>query len=289
MNAIQVEHLSYVYSQGTPFEKTAVDDFSVEIEKGALVGVIGHTGSGKSTLIQHLNGLLKPSAGKILINGRDIWENPKKIREFRFLVGLVFQYPEYQLFEETVAKDIAFGPSNMGLPPEEIEARVAEAARFSGLSADLMEKSPFELSGGQKRRVAIAGVLAMRPEVLVLDEPTAGLDPRGREQLLEEIDQYHRETGSTVLLVSHSMEDIARFADRVMVINEGKLFAYGTVDEVFSRTAELAQMGLAIPQISQIFLELSRRGYPVSPHVYTVEAAKQELLRALGRGAGAHA
>ncbi|MEG1774189.1 MAG: ATP-binding cassette domain-containing protein, partial [Oscillospiraceae bacterium] len=180
MNAIQVEHLSYVYSQGTPFEKTAVDDFSVEIEKGALVGVIGHTGSGKSTLIQHLNGLLKPSAGKILINGRDIWENPKKIREFRFLVGLVFQYPEYQLFEETVAKDIAFGPSNMGLPPEEIEARVAEAARFSGLSADLMEKSPFELSGGQKRRVAIAGVLAMRPEVLVLDEPTAGLDPRGR-------------------------------------------------------------------------------------------------------------
>ncbi|MEG2174670.1 MAG: energy-coupling factor transporter ATPase [Oscillospiraceae bacterium] len=284
MHAITVEHVSYVYSPGTPFEKTAVNDVSVGIEKGAMVGVIGHTGSGKSTLIQHLNGLLRPTSGKIYINGEDLWADPKNIRKFRFQVGLVFQYPEYQLFEETVARDIAFGPTNMGLPPEEVARRVEEAAVFSGLTPEVMSKSPFELSGGQKRRVAIAGVLAMRPEVLILDEPTAGLDPRGREQILGEIANYHQTTGSTVLLVSHSMEDIARFADRVLVINDGRIFAYGTVDEVFSRTEELAEMGLAIPQISHIFLELARRGFDVSPHVYTVEAARRELLRALGKG-----
>jgi energy-coupling factor transport system ATP-binding protein len=285
MEVIRTEKLTYVYSPNTPFEMTAVDDVSLSIEKGALVGVIGHTGSGKSTIIQHLNGLLRPTSGKVFINGRDIWAEPKKIRAVRFEVGLVFQYPEYQLFEETVSKDIAFGPSNMGLSPAEIADRVREAAAFAGLPEEVMEKSPFELSGGQKRRVAIAGVLAMRPDILILDEPTAGLDPNGREQILGEISDYHQATGSTVLLVSHSMEDIARFADRVLVVSDGKLFAYGSVDEVFSRTQELTNMGLAIPQISSIFMKLAAKGFAVNQHIYTVEAAARELLRFVEKGA----
>ncbi len=286
MIAVKADHVSYVYSPGTPFQKVAVDDFSLEIEAGDFVGVIGHTGSGKSTFIQHLNGLLRPTSGSVSILGRDIWADPKKIREFRFLVGLVFQYPEYQLFEETVAKDIAFGPTNMGLSAAEINDRVYEAAGFVGLDPDVMEKSPFELSGGQKRRVAIAGVLAMRPKVLILDEPTAGLDPKGREQIFGQIKEYHQKTGSTVLLVSHSMEDVARYAEKVLVVNDAKLFAYGTVKEVFSRTDELVNMGLAAPQVTKIFMALKKQGFDVSTQVYTVEAARRELLRALGRAGG---
>jgi energy-coupling factor transport system ATP-binding protein len=284
MNAVSLEHLTYIYSEGTPFEKRAVDDISLSIEQGAMVGIIGHTGSGKSTMIQHLNGLIKPTSGTVRIGGRDIWEDPKKIREFRFRVGLVFQYPEYQLFEETVEKDIAFGPANMGLGDAEIAERVREAAESVGLSPEDMQKSPFELSGGQKRRVAIAGVLAMRPEVLVLDEPTAGLDPRGRETVLSLIAAYHRRSGNTTMLVSHSMEDVARFASSVAVINDGKLFDYGTVGDVYARADELVEMGLAVPQVSRIFAELVRRGYPADPHVYTVEAARDEVLRLLGKG-----
>ena len=283
MIAVKTENLSYVYSPGTPFEKTAVDNFSLEIEEGEFVGVIGHTGSGKSTFIQHLNVLLRPTSGKIYIHGRDMWEDPKKIREFRFLVGLVFQYPEYQLFEETVEKDIAFGPGNMGLSAEEIAERVRVAAEFVGLPADVMQKSPFELSGGQKRRVAIAGVLAMRPKVLILDEPTAGLDPRGREQIFSQISDYHRKTGSTVLLVSHSMEDVAAHAKKVLVINDAKLFDYGSVDEVFAKTKELTEMGLAVPQITKIFARLREMGCDINANVFTVEAAKKELLRVLGK------
>ena len=214
MSILRTEHLSYVYSQGTPFEKIAIEDVNIDIEEGEFVGVIGHTGSGKSTLIQHFNGLLRPTSGKIFVDGQDIWANPKEIRKFRFMVGLVFQYPEYQLFEETVYKDIAFGPTNMGLSPEEIDARVRQAARFVGLSEDKLQKSPFELSGGQKRRVAIAGVLAMDPRVLILDEPTAGLDPRGRDKILGEIREYHQEKKNTILLVSHSMEDVAQYAQK---------------------------------------------------------------------------
>ncbi len=289
MIAVKADHVSYIYSPGTPFEKVAVDDFSLEIEEGDFVGVIGHTGSGKSTFIQHLNGLLRPTSGTVSIFGRDMWAEPKKIREFRFLVGLVFQYPEYQLFEETVAKDIAFGPSNMGLSAAEIDSRVREAAGFVGLDPDVMQKSPFELSGGQKRRVAIAGVLAMRPKVLILDEPTAGLDPKGREQIFGQIKEYHKKTGSTVLLVSHSMEDVARHAQKVLVVNDSKLFAYGTVEEVFSRTEELVGMGLAAPQVTKIFMALKQRGFDVSTRVYTVEAARRELLRALERAGGKHA
>ncbi len=283
MTAIKTENLSYVYSPGTPFEKTAVDNFSLEIEEGEFVGVIGHTGSGKSTFIQHLNGLLRPTSGKIYIHGRDMWAEPKKIREFRFMVGLVFQYPEYQLFEETVEKDIAFGPKNMGLSAEEIADRVRVAAEYVGLAPEVMQKSPFELSGGQKRRVAIAGVLAMRPKVLILDEPTAGLDPRGREQIFSQIKDYHKKTGSTVLLVSHSMEDVAAHAKKVLVINDSKLFDYGSVDEVFAKTAELTEMGLAVPQITKIFTRLREMGCDINANVFTVEAAKRELLRVLGK------
>ena len=286
MAAITVEHLTHVYSQGTPFEKTAVDDVSLTIEEGEFVGVIGHTGSGKSTLIQHFNGLLKPTSGRILVGERDMWADPKKIREFRFQVGLVFQYPEYQLFEETVAKDIAFGPTNMGLSPEEVQLRVQEAARFVGLRADKLEKSPFELSGGQKRRVAIAGVMAMNPKVLILDEPTAGLDPRGRDKVLGEIKQYHKAQGNTVLLVSHSMEDIARYADRVLVMNKGKVAMFDTTEKVFARAEELAAMGLAVPQVTRICRGLADRGLNIDPNCYTIEQAVAQLL-ALRTGKGA--
>ena len=290
MAAITVEHLTHVYSQGTPFEKTAVDDVSLTIEEGEFVGVIGHTGSGKSTLIQHFNGLLKPTSGRILVGDRDMWAEPKKIREFRFKVGLVFQYPEYQLFEETVAKDIAFGPTNMGLSPEEVQLRVQQAAQFVGLRADKLEKSPFELSGGQKRRVAIAGVMAMNPKVLILDEPTAGLDPRGRDKVLGEIKQYHKAQGNTVLLVSHSMEDIARYADRVLVMNKGKVAMFDTTQKVFARSEELAAMGLAVPQISRICRGLAARGLNIDSNCYTIEqAVKQLLTLRTGKGADQNA
>lgn len=288
MAAITVEHLTHVYSQGTPFEKVAVDDVNLEIEEGEFVGVIGHTGSGKSTLIQHFNGLLKPSSGRILIGGRDMWEDPKKIREFRFKVGLVFQYPEYQLFEETVAKDIAFGPTNMGLSPGEVERRVHQAAQFVGLSADKLDKSPFELSGGQKRRVAIAGVMAMNPQVLILDEPTAGLDPRGRDKVLGEIKAYHKAQGNTVLLVSHSMEDVAKYADRVLVMNKARVAMFDTTEKVFARADEISAMGLAVPQITRICKGLAARGLNIDPNCYTIEQARQQLL-ALRTGKGANA
>ncbi len=279
--AVEIENLSHVYSKGTPFEKTAVDSVSLQIETGDFVGVIGHTGSGKSTLIQHLNGLLKPTSGKVRIHGQDIWEKPKEIRKFRFQVGLVFQYPEYQLFEETVYKDIAFGPGNMGLTQEEIHRRVLAAADFTGLSQQLLEKSPFELSGGQKRRVAIAGVMAMEPDVLILDEPTAGLDPKGRDKILTELAEYHRLRGNTVLLVSHSMEDIARFCRHVLVMNHGKIVMFDETERVFARAAEIAAMGLSVPQVSSLFASLAQEGLPVNPHVYTVAQAKAELLRLL--------
>ncbi|MBE6906645.1 energy-coupling factor transporter ATPase [Marasmitruncus massiliensis] len=281
MIAIKTEDLTYVYSAGTPFEKTAIDHINLEIEQGEFVGVIGHTGSGKSTLIQHFNGLLKPTSGRILINGVDLWAKETKIRDYRFKVGLVFQYPEYQLFEETVYKDIAFGPANMGLSPAEIDERVREAAEFVGLKPHHMQKSPFELSGGQKRRVAIAGVLAMNPEILVLDEPTAGLDPKGRDRILGQIKQYHKARGTTILLVSHSMEDIARYAHKVLVLNHSGVAMYDDVAAVFSRDKEIIQMGLSVPQITRIFSRLRDRGYPVSESVYTMDYAKQELLSLL--------
>ncbi len=288
-NIIKTEGLSYVYSAGTPYEHRAIDDVNIEIEKGSFVGLIGHTGSGKSTLIQHLNGLLKPSSGKIYIGGEDLWANPKDIRRFRFKVGLVFQYPEHQLFEETVRKDIAFGPKNMGLSDEEVEARVLEAAKHTGLTEDYLEKSPFELSGGEKRRVAIAGVLAMRPEVLILDEPTAGLDPKGREFILSEIKNYHNETGATIILVSHSMEDVARFASHVLIMNHSRVAMYGETRDVFKRVDELCEIGLEVPQISRVFAKLREKGINVPESVLTVAEAKEAMLDLLKKGGEANA
>ncbi|WP_288533699.1 energy-coupling factor transporter ATPase [uncultured Ruminococcus sp.] len=278
MATIQTEGLTYRYGIGTPFEKTAVDHVDLEIEAGSFVGIIGHTGSGKSTLIQHLNGLLRPTEGKVLLDGVDIWADKSKMRQMRFRVGLVFQYPEYQIFEETVAKDIAFGPRNMGLAEEEVQARVRETAAIVGLSEEILKQSPFLLSGGQKRRVAIAGVMAMRPEVLILDEPTAGLDPRGREEILQEIQAYRNQTGATVLLVSHSMEDVARHAKKILVMNAGKVFCYDTVANVFRRSQELQAIGLAVPQITRVCDALRARGVPLTDDIFTVEQAKQQLL-----------
>ena len=284
MPIIKTENLSHLYSIGTPFEKAAIKDVNLEIEQGEFVGVIGHTGSGKSTLIQHFNGLLKPTSGKIYLDGKDIWEKKSALREVRFRVGLVFQYPEYQLFEETVYRDIAFGPKNMGLDEDEIDRRVKEAAKLVGLAPELLEKSPFELSGGQKRRVAIAGVIAMEPQVLILDEPTAGLDPRGRDMVLEEIKAYHQEKKNTVLLVSHSMEDIAKYASKVMVMNQSTLYAYDTVEAVFSRVEELRGLGLDVPQITRIFYQLKQEGIDVDPNVYHVAKAKEIILEKLKKG-----
>ena len=278
MATIQTEGLTYRYGIGTPFEQTAVDHVDLEIEAGSFVGIIGHTGSGKSTLIQHLNGLLRPTEGKVLLDGVDIWADKSKMRQMRFRVGLVFQYPEYQIFEETVAKDIAFGPRNMGLAEEEVQARVRETAAIVGLSEEILKQSPFLLSGGQKRRVAIAGVMAMRPEVLILDEPTAGLDPRGREEILQEIQAYRNQTGATILLVSHSMEDVARHAKKILVMNAGKVFCYDTVANVFRRSQELQAIGLAVPQITRICDALRARGVPLTDDIFTVEQAKQQLL-----------
>ena len=278
MATIQTEGLTYRYGIGTPFEKTAVDHVDLEIEAGSFVGIIGHTGSGKSTLIQHLNGLLRPTEGKVLLDGVDIWADKSKMRQMRFRVGLVFQYPEYQIFEETVAKDIAFGPRNMGLAEEEVQARVQETAAIVGLSEEILKQSPFLLSGGQKRRVAIAGVMAMRPEVLILDEPTAGLDPRGREEILQEIQAYRNQTGATILLVSHSMEDVARHSKKILVMNAGKVFCYDTVANVFRRSQELQAIGLAVPQITRVCDALRARGVPLTDDIFTVEQAKQQLL-----------
>ena len=282
---IKIENLTHTYGIGTPFERSAVKDMNLSVFRGELLGLIGHTGSGKSTLIQHLNGLLKPTSGRVLLNGKDIWAEPKKIRDVRFRVGLVFQYPEYQLFEETVYRDIAFGPKNMGLSGEALDRRIREAARFAGLSEDKLEQSPFALSGGQKRRVAIAGVIAMEPEVLVLDEPSAGLDPRGREALLEHIRAYHQERGNTVVLVSHSMEEIARYADRIAVLAGGNVLMTGTPREVFSHGSALMKAGLDVPQVTRVAMELRKRGLPIDPAVYTVEELRDALL-SLRKGGG---
>lgn len=283
MSILETQGLTYTYSQGSPFEKTAVDHVDLKIEEGEMVGVMGHTGSGKSTLIQHFNGLLRPTSGKVLLDGMDIWADKKKIRDVRFQVGLVFQYPEYQIFEETVYKDIAFGPKNMGLSDAEIKRRVLETAHDIGLREELLERSPFELSGGQKRRVAIAGVMAMEPKVLILDEPTAGLDPAGRDKIIEHIKAYHRRAKNTILIVSHSMEDIAGFADKLLVMNKSKLFCYDDTEKVFARSQELTEIGLDVPQVTKVFMELKRRGIDFGKDVYTLGYAKNLLLKSLGK------
>lgn len=281
MAVLKTENLTYIYSQGTPFEKTAVDNVNLEINEGEMLGVMGHTGSGKSTLIQHFNGLLRPTSGRIILDGKDIWEDKTKIREVRFKVGLVFQYPEYQIFEETAYKDIAFGPKNMGLDEAEIKRRVLETAHDIGLSEELLERSPFELSGGQKRRVAIAGVMAMEPRILILDEPTAGLDPAGRNKILDLIKKYHRRTKNTILIVSHSMEDIASFADRILVMNKGKVFCCEETEKVFSRAEEIENIGLDVPQITKVFGNLKKSGFDFGKEVYTVGCAKELIIKEL--------
>lgn len=279
---IEVKALTHTYSAGTPFEHKAIDNVELQVMPGEFLGIIGHTGSGKSTLIQHLNGLLRPTDGQILLDGEDIWAKPKEIRKVRFQVGLVFQYPEYQLFEETVYKDIAFGPKNMGLQGEEIDRRVRQAAVFAGLDEDMLERSPFELSGGQKRRVAIAGVIAMEPKVLILDEPTAGLDPRGREAILAQLRAYHEQKGSTIILVSHSMEEIARNVDRIVVMSHAHKLMDGTPEEVFSRAEELLQVGLDVPQVTKVAMELQKRGLLQESSVYTIEELARRLLTLKG-------
>lgn len=280
MAVIKTEALTYVYGEGTPFRKVAVDNVDLEIEEGDFAGIIGHTGSGKSTLIQHFNGLLKPTSGSVYIDGEKLWDDKAKLRPVRFKVGLVFQYPEYQLFEETVYKDIAFGPKNMGLKEDEIDRRIKEVSKMVGLSDEIMKKSPFELSGGQKRRVAIAGVMAMEPKVLILDEPASGLDPKGREQILGMIKEYHQEMKNTVLLVSHSMEDIAKNVQKILVMNESKLFCYDETAKVFHRSEELEKMGLAVPQITRVFNRLKAMGIDVGEDIYTVNYA-QKLVKKL--------
>jgi len=282
MAQLTVDNIFYTYGDGTPFEMHALHGVSLETRPGELLGLIGHTGSGKSTLVQHLNGLLRPSQGRVLLDGEDIWADPKAIRRIRFRVGMVFQYPEHQLFEDTVYKDIAFGPRNMGLQEQEISRRVFEAAEWVGLDRALLDKSPFDLSGGEKRRVAIAGVMAMEPEILILDEPTAGLDPQGRERVLQMIKDYQTRRGTTVLLVSHSMEDVARVADRVLVMDHGRVAMLDTVQAVFSRAQELEQMGLTVPAVTKVLLLLQRQGLDVSTDVYTVEQAVSRLLPLLG-------
>ena len=275
---LQVENLTHIYSAGTPFEHKALDNMNFSAERGEFIGIIGHTGSGKSTLMQHLNGLLKPTSGKVLLDGKDIWSDKKLTRQARFRVGLVFQYPEYQLFEETVYNDIAFGPKNMGLGKEEIDRRVREAAGFVGLTDAQLEVSPFDLSGGQKRRVAIAGVIAMEPEVLILDEPTAGLDPVGREDILANIESYRRAKNATIMMVSHSMNDVARLTDRLLVLCGSRIAMDGTPGEVFTRALELEDMGLDIPEVTRVFMRLKALGLPVEP-VYTMDQAVAALKK----------
>ncbi len=283
---LEVKNLNYIYSAGTPFEHQALDNVNFRVHRGEFIGIIGHTGSGKSTLMQQLNGLLKPTSGQVLLDGKDIWSDKKLTRQARFRVGLVFQYPEYQLFEETVYKDIAFGPKNMGLKPEEVDRRVREAAGFVGLTEKQLEVSPFDLSGGQKRRVAIAGVIAMEPEVLILDEPTAGLDPIGRAEILGNIESYRKAKNATIMMVSHSMEDVARLTDRLLVMNGSKLAMDGTPAEVFTHAEELVEMGLNIPQVTQIFLHLRAMGLNVE-NVYTIGQAVQQLKLRKGGGVNA--
>lgn len=279
---LRLEHIIYRYSAGTPFEVKALDDVTLDIRRGRITGLIGHTGSGKSTLVQLLNGLTRPEAGRVLLDGQDIWQDPKQIGKVRFRVGLVMQYPEYQLFEETVRADIAFGPRNMQLSGEEIAERVDEAAAFAGVDPSLMDKSPFDLSGGQKRRVAIAGIMAMRPEVLVLDEPAAGLDPQGRRDIFGGIRAYNRKTGSTVVIVSHSMEDMAQYCDDVAVMAHARLLMTGTRDEVFARADELEAVGLDIPVITKLSALLRQGGMPLDPGLYTLEAAEAALAQVFG-------
>ena len=287
MNPIlEVKDLNYIYSIGTPFEHQALDNVSFAVNRGEFIGIIGHTGSGKSTLMQQMNGLLKPTSGTVLLDGKDIWSDKNLTRQARFRVGLVFQYPEYQLFEETVYKDIAFGPRNMGLSAEEIDRRVREAAGFVGLTEKQLEVSPFDLSGGQKRHVAIAGVIAMEPEVLILDEPTAGLDPVGRSEILANIESYRKAKNATIMMVSHSMEDVARLTDRLLVMNGSKLAMDGTPAEVFAHAEKVVEMGLSIPQVTQVFLHLRKLGVPVE-NVYTIDQAVAELKRL--KGGNAHA
>ena len=285
MNEIlKIENLSFVYGKGTPFEKVALDNVSVSFEQGKITGLIGHTGSGKSTLVNLLNGLYKPTSGKVYLDGKDIWENPKEISKIRYRVGLVMQYPEYQLFDETVRADIGFGPRNLGLSPEEVEERVIEAARFAGVGAELLDKSPFELSGGQKRRVAIAGIIAMRPDVLVLDEPAAGLDPRGRREILGSLRDYADRMNASVILVSHSMEDMAHYCDNVVVMNSATVYRTGTVKNIFSEAESLLSVGLDVPMISRVAEELKRRGINLDGELYTVEGVKTAILRYLKEG-----
>ncbi len=281
---LRIENLSYVYGKGTPFEKVALDNISVSFEKGKITGLIGHTGSGKSTLVNLLNGLYKPASGKVYLNGKDIWENPKEISKIRFKVGLVMQYPEYQLFDETVRADIGFGPRNLGLSEEEIAERVAEAAHFAGITDDLLDKSPFELSGGQKRRVAIAGIIAMRPDVLVLDEPAAGLDPRGRREILGSLRDYADRMQASVILVSHSMEDMAHYCDNVVVMSSSRVFRTGTVKEIFSEADALISVGLDVPMISRVAGELKKRGINLSGELYTVDGVKAAILEYVKEG-----
>lgn len=283
---LEIRNVSHVYGADTPFEHVALDNVSLTVGRGEFVGLIGHTGSGKSTLIQHMNGLLKPSNGQVLFEGQDVWSDAKLTRRLRFHVGLVFQYPEYQLFEETVFQDIAFGPKNMGLDEQEIDRRVHEAAYFVGLRDDQLNKSPFELSGGQKRRVAIAGVMAMEPKVLILDEPTAGLDPRGRDEILAQIRAYHETKRATVILVSHSMEEIARNVERIVVMRDAHVYMDGTPRQVFARAEELEQAGLDVPQVTKIAMALRRRGMDIDPAVYTIEELEQALLARRGGGEG---
>ena len=284
MAILKTEGLTYTYSAGTPFEKTAVDHVDLCIEENTMIGVIGHTGSGKSTLMQHFNGLLQPTSGKVLLEGQDIWADKSKLREVRFKVGLVFQYPEYQLFEETVAKDIAFGCRNMGLGEEEIKSRVLETADMLGMDRELLERSPFALSGGQKRRAAIAGVMAMRPKVLILDEPCAGLDPKGRNLMLSQIRDYQKKSESTVLLVSHSMEDVAEFTKKLLVMSKAKLFCYEDTYKVFRRAEELTQLGLRVPQIASVMQALRKKGFALPEDLYTVESARDAVLALLRKG-----
>ena len=283
---LQVQNLNYIYSIGTPFEHQALKDVSFCVHRGEFIGIIGHTGSGKSTLMQQLNGLLRPTSGSVILDGKDIWSDKKLTHQARFRVGLVFQYPEYQLFEETVYKDIAFGPGNMGLPKDEIDRRVREAADFVGITDEQLLSSPFDLSGGQKRRVAIAGVIAMEPEVLILDEPTAGLDPSGRAEILGNIESYRKAKNATIMMVSHSMEDVARLTDRLLVMNGSRIAMDAPPAEVFARAEELVEMGLSIPQVTQVFLHLRKMGLPVK-NVYTLEQAVEEIKRL--KGGCAHA
>jgi energy-coupling factor transport system ATP-binding protein len=287
MSVLKIENLSYVYNQGMPNETMALHDINLEIEEGTFVGIIGHTGSGKSTFISHLNGLTKPQTGRIFLDGKDIWTEFEDIRQVRFNVGLVFQYPEYQLFEETCYKDIAFGPKNMGLDDEEIDRRVRMAAEFCGIDEKMLEGSPFDLSGGQKRRVAIAGIIAMQPRVLVLDEPCAGLDPVGREMILNQVKNYHQKTGGTVILVSHSMEDIANYADKVIVMEKGEIYKYADTEEVFADAENLSRMGLGIPAITKVFLKLRELGADIDTDVYTIPYAVKTLLAYKAKKGGA--